>query len=266
MTIQNYRGRTILSADIWVYDLARNAPSRITFEGLNVNPSWTPDGKRLIYASGPNALSATAVSGPADGAAPPTPLVSDGVRRMPYSLSPDGKFAIGHLSSISRTGNDFWVLPLADGLAAPGAKPQSFLNSRGVKSNAEFSPDSHWVAYQSNESGTTEVYVASYPKADQKFTISTGGGSNPRWSRSRRELFYRAFTKMIAVDVQTTPSFRAGAPKELFGGTYVLGFDVSPDGQRFLMIKPPSVQAMRADQLVVVVNWMDELRRRLPLH
>jgi hypothetical protein len=111
-----------------------------------------------------------------------------------------------------------------------------------------------------------EVYVASYPKADQKFTISTGGGSNPRWSRSGRELFYRSPTKMMAVDVQTTPSFRAGAPKELFGGTYVLGFDVSPDGQRFLMIKPPSVQPMRADQLVVVVNWMDELRRRLPLH
>src|ERR1700734_3276013 len=106
-----------------------------------------------------------------------------------------------------------WPRP-EDGLAAPGAKPQSFLDSRGVKANADFSPDDHWVAYQSNESGTTEVYVASYPKADQKFTISTGGGFNPRWSRSGRELFYKSLNKMMAVDIQTTPSFRAGAPKE----------------------------------------------------
>jgi hypothetical protein len=78
-------------------------------------------------------------------------------------------------------------------------------------------------------------------RADQKFTISTGGGINARWSRSGRELFYKSLNKMMAVDIQTTPSFRAGTPKELFEGSYILGFDGSPDGQRFLMIKPPSV-------------------------
>jgi Tol biopolymer transport system component len=187
---------------------------------------------------------------------------------MPFSISADGKLLIGHVNSIVRRGNDFWALSLTDGKTG-GAKPKSFLDSRSVKNDAQVSPDGHWVAYQSNESGKNEIYVVPYPAADQKFPISTDGGTNPRWSRSGRELFYRSGnlgTKMMAVDLQTTPALRASPPRMLFEGAYALtSYDVSPDGQRFLMVKPPAVQPAPSDQLIVVVNWLDELRGRVPL-
>jgi hypothetical protein len=208
------------------------------------------------------------VAGPADGTTPPSSLINDGVLRMPFSISADGKLVIGHVNSITRKGNDLWAISLTNGTLG-GAKPKPFLDSRSVKKDAQLSPDGQWVAYQSNESGRNEVYVVPYPAADQKFPISTDGGTNPRWSRSGWELFYRSGNlgnKMIAVDIQTTPVFRASSPRMLFeGGPYATAYDVSPDGHRFLMVKPPAAQPAPSDQLVVVVNWLDELRGRVPL-
>ncbi len=260
--IQAGQDPTLASVDIWVYDLIRGALSRLTFQGANLLPLWTPDGKRLIYASGPNPYSTSLVSGPADGTAPPSPLTSDGITRLARSISGDGKLLIGVGSrNAEGGGNEFWALSLAD-----GGKPRPFLNSRSVKSDPQISPDGRWVAYQSLESGRYEIYVVPYPTANQKFPISTDGGVLPRWSRNGRELFYWSARKMMAVDIQTTPVFRAGVPKMLFEGTYSpTGYDVAPDGQRFLRVKPPAVLQTPADQLIVVVNWLEELRRRMPV-
>jgi hypothetical protein len=132
-----------------------------------------------------------------------------------------------------------------------------------------FSPDGHWLAYISDESGRYEVYVQPYPGPGGKTQISTDGGTEPVWNRNGRELFYRSGEKMMAVDITTQPSFSAGKPKMLFQGPYlptgttVPFYDVSPDGGRFLMLSPAE-PTTPLTQIVVVQNWFEELKQRVP--
>jgi Tol biopolymer transport system component len=258
------------TADIWVYDVARGTLDRITSEGKSQLPIWTPDGKRVIYERTPASNKPAVLWAPADRSGPPAMLTSrekDPI--VPSSVSPDGKLVIGYYPL--ETG--LWVLPLPEG-ATKDSKPQSILESQFRKATPEFSPDGHWVAYIVDDTGRLEVYVAPYPGPGPKFTISIDGGSAPRWSRNGRELFYRSGNnrsgqKMMAVDVQLSPTFHAGRPKVLFEGSYS-SYDVTADGQRFLMVKPPAAQQTStgqgpAVQATMVFNWFEELRRRVPL-
>jgi serine/threonine protein kinase/Tol biopolymer transport system component len=241
---------------LWVYDLARGTLRNLTSEGSGGSAIWTPDGKRLIYSP---SSGTSVVSTPADASDPPSILASaESGRVTPTSVSPNGKLVIGH-----NFNGGLWVMPLLEG-SSGNAKLQPFLDSRSQKLDAAFSPDGHWVAYRSNETGNREIYVAPYPGPGGKFLISTDGGVTPRWSSDGRELFYRNGDKMMAVDVQTSPAFRAGTPKMLFQGNYVNSYDVAPDGKRFLMIKPPATAQSPTDQVTVVLNWFEELRRRVP--
>ncbi len=132
-----------------------------------------------------------------------------------------------------------------------------------------FSPDGHFLAYVSDESGRREVYVQPYPGPGGKLTISTDGGQEPVWSADGRELFYRNGNQMLAVAIRTEPTFSAGKPRLLFEGNYQLDavghpfYDVSPDGQRFLMVRPKGGGA--PTQLYVVLNWGEELKRLAPM-
>ena len=260
--------------DVWLYSLARGTLTRLTSEDRNFAPVWTPD-ENVIYTSyGGTARDFGLRSIAADGSGSAT-AVSVRQPSLLYasSVSPDAKLAIG----IGRaTGGDprqrtsLWFLSLA-----ADAKPQPFLDSQFSRSKPQFSPDGRWVAYQSDETGRNEVYVTPYPGPGGKVHLSNEGGTTPRWSRNGRELFYRNGDKMMAVDIQTTPAFRAGAPKLLFEGHYFEGrafsmdqysvsYDVAPDGKRFLMLKPAAGQNAQSGQLHVVVNWFEELRRRVP--
>ena len=132
------------------------------------------------------------------------------------------------------------------------------------------SPDGGWLAYQSDESGRGEIYVRPFPGPGGKWLISTEGGTQPVWARNGRELFYRNGDKMMAAAVETEPVFAAVKPKLLFEGHYETGiypslpnYDVSPDGRRFLMIKS-SEQETAATQINVVLNWLEDLKRRVP--
>jgi Tol biopolymer transport system component len=242
---------------LWVFDLARGTLRNLTSEGSGGYAIWTPDGKRLIYSP---SSGTSVVWTPADASDPPSILASvESGRVTPTSVSPDGKLVIGY-----KSGGGLWVMPLPEG-SSGNAKLEAFLDTRSQKVDAVFSPDGHWVAYRSDETGNREIYVAPYPGPGGKFLISTEGGATPRWSRDGRELFYRNGDKMMAVDVQTSPGFRAGSPKVLFHGTYGNSYDVTPDGKRFLMIKPPAAAQAPRDQLTVVLNWFDELRRRVPV-
>ncbi len=133
----------------------------------------------------------------------------------------------------------------------------------------QFSPDGRWPVYISDESGRFEIYVQPYPGPGGKWQISTEGGTEPMWNPNGRELFYRSGDKMMAVDIATQPSFAAGKPRMLFEGQYQLSpvpavnYDVSPDGQRFLMVKP-SEQQQAPPQINIVLNWFEELKRRVP--
>jgi hypothetical protein len=126
------------------------------------------------------------------------------------------------------------------------------------------------AAYISDESGRYEIYVQPYPGPGGKWQISTEGGMEPVWNRNGRELFYRSGDKMMAVDVTTLPSFSVGKPKMLFEGRYARSpcptsnYDVSPDGQRFLMLKPTEQEQSTPTQINVVLNWFEELKRRVP--
>ncbi len=129
-------------------------------------------------------------------------------------------------------GSDIFVLPLGG-----ERKLQSFLQTRFSEGGARFSLDGRWVAYHSNDSGRPEVFVRPFPGPGPKWQISTDGGSEPRWSRSGRELFYREGDKIMIVDVETRPAFHPSRPRTLFEAKFLFSYDVAPDG-RFLMIKP----------------------------
>lgn len=132
-----------------------------------------------------------------------------------------------------------------------------------------FSPDGRWLAYVSNESGRSEVYVQPHPGPGGKWAVSTDGGAEPVWARSGKELFYRQGDKLMAVAVGTTRGFSVARPRALFAGRNRsaadspghANYDVTPDGQRFVMIEQADPKHLPA-RLHVVVNWLEELKRR----
>jgi Tol biopolymer transport system component/predicted Ser/Thr protein kinase len=246
-------------AQIWIYDLARDALTRLTFEGGgNVDPVWTPDGKRIVFKGNRNRLFWL----PSDGSGPAEELTSSEMssNNVPGGWSPDGReLAITEDRDVRK----IWILPLQD------RKPHSFVDSPTYDTSPRFSPDGHWIAYSSNESGRYEIYVRPYPGPGGKWQISTEGGSEPVWNPKGHELFYRQGQRMFAVDYSAEPAFSAGKPKVLFEGPYVQtprsfpDYDVSSDGQRFLMLKAPD-QAVAPAPINVVLNWSDELKQKAP--
>jgi hypothetical protein len=150
-------------------------------------------------------------------------------------------------------------------------KAQVFLRTPFEDTAPKFSPDGKWLAYSSDESGRREVYLQPYPGPGSKWQISSEGGQEPVWNPNGRELFYRSGSKIMAVEITTQPGFAAGRPKALFEGPYLPTagsfpyYDVSPDGQRFLMLKPVESQASAPTQINVVLNWFEELKRKVPV-
>jgi Tol biopolymer transport system component len=255
-------GITGSESQIWLYDLSRDTLTRFTFEG-NYNPVavWTPDGKRIAFESNkegpPNLFWQLA-----DGSGGLERLNTGEYIQVPMSWSSDGRL-LAFMEVNSATGVDIWVLRLGERKAEP------FLRTPFNEGAPRFSPDGRWLAYISDESGRYEVYVQPYPGPGGKWQISTEGGTEPVWNPNGRELFYRSGDKMLAVDITTQPGFAAGNPRMLFEGPYELSpvqiaqYDVSPDGQRFLMLKP-SEQEAAPTQINVVLNWFEELKRRVP--
>ena len=248
-----------IDGQIWLYDLAGESLTPLTFDGDNGNPSWTPDGKRITFQSDEVNL----FWQPADGSGERDRLTNSAHVKRPDSWSPDGKL-LAFTQFDPSTGRDIWVLRIGD------RKSDPFLRTSANESAPHFSPDGHWLAYVSDESGRYEIYVQSYPGPGGKWQISTEGGTEPLWNRNGRELFYRNGNKMMAVEIRTQPSFALGSRRMLFEGAQYMppmgpysypfpNYDVSPDGQRFLMITKES-----KPQINVVVNWFEELNRRVP--
>jgi Tol biopolymer transport system component/predicted Ser/Thr protein kinase len=247
----------------WLYDLSREALTRLTFEGkTNTNPTWTPDGKRIVFQSnneGPTSIFWQR----ADGSGGRERLTTSEYAEAPMSWSPDGQL-LAFIEITPTTGYDIWVLRMGD------RRPQLFLRTPFNESVPQFSSDGRWLAYVSDESGRFEIYVQPYPGPGGKWQISTEGGMEPVWNPNGRELFYRSGDKMMAVDITTQPSFAAGKPKVLFEGQYqptaatFPNYDVSPDGQRFLMLKPNAQAEGAPTQINVVLNWFEELKHRVP--
>jgi Tol biopolymer transport system component len=250
-------------SQIWLYDLSRETLTRLTFQGNTNNaPVWTPDGKRIAFNS--NKEGATNLFWQlADGSGGLERLTTSEYIHAPHSWSPDGQF-LAFMELNPTTQRDIWVLRLSDRKAEP------FLRTVFDETVPRFSPDGRWLAYISNETGRYEVYVQPYPGPGGKWQISTEGGTEPQWNLNGRELFYRNGGKMMAVDIAAQSGFSAGTPHMLFEGKYepapVPGdnYDVSPDGQRFLMVKPVEQEQAAPTQINVVLNWFEELKQKVP--
>ena len=185
-----------------------------------------------------------------------------GLQRL-VTWTPDGQI-LAFAGQDANRGFDIIVLPLEG-----DRTPTPFLATSFDERAPAFSPDGHWLAYISNESGKNEVYVQPYPGPGGKRLISTNGGTEPVWSADGRELFYRQGIQIMAVAVETQPTFTTGTPQVLFAGSEYLadpaghqGYDVSADGQRFLMVR--SQQGIGATSLYIVLNWFEELKRLVP--
>ena len=149
-------------------------------------------------------------------------------------------------------------------------EPQPFLQTPFDETAAVFAPNGRWLAYVSNESGRNEIFVQPFPGPGGKWQISTGGGTEPVWSRNGLELFYRNGNQMMAVEIATEPNFSPGTPKMLFeGGNFQAAvmsrahYDVTPDGQRFVMLQQVAPDSAPT-QINVVLNWFEELKQRVP--
>jgi Tol biopolymer transport system component/predicted Ser/Thr protein kinase len=254
-------GNALGKGDIWVFDFARATLSRLTVEGANGLPCWTPDGKRLTFLSMRAGKPASIVWQPSDGSESSEELVvatAETGYPQPLAWSPDGA------TLLYNQGDALGTQPMM--LLSPGSSHGSrAFPSADVTSDGRFSPDGRWLAYAASDSGRDEIYVRAYPGPGEKVQISSAGGTTPRWARGGREILYRQGDKVMAVDLELGPSLVARKPELLFEGPYLESFDVTRDGERLLMIKRGDRETTRAE-VNIVQGWFDELRRRVASH
>ena len=246
---------------IWIYDLPRGYSTRVTETGSdNITPGWTPDGAAVVFSSN-RTSDPDLYSRPVDLSSPSTLVLDEPVLLMSPSWSPDGEHLLYYRIDPDRQ-RDLWIL-------SDGGDPTPYLRTNFNEVSPRFSPDGHWVAYASDQSGESRIYVSSFPDGDRTIPISAGPGTQAVWSQSGRELFYRNGTQMLAVEIQLEPEFTVGDATVLFDEPYVVDpadsgahtYDVSPDGEQFLMLQN-SVTA--ATEFTVVLNWFEELKARVP--
>jgi Tol biopolymer transport system component len=250
--------------DIWVVDLARGVPSRITYDGAaDWTPSWSPDGTRLAFASSRTGNDDIYTKSASGVGTEELVFKSDAVE-IPVNWSRDGRFIVFSRTHPSGSGNDTWVLQLS-----PEKKAIPFVESPFDKVHAKVSPDGRWIAYSTNDSGMYQIVVQSFPDPNGgKWQITAQGGVEPKWRRDSRELYYLAFDgKLMAVPVKGDRSFEAGTPAPLFDTPLTVTrpvpgrdrrYDVAADG-RFLLVTP--VQSASAP-VTVVVNWLSGLEKK----
>ncbi|MDQ1469120.1 MAG: eukaryotic-like serine/threonine-protein kinase [Bryobacterales bacterium] len=251
-------------ADIWIYDAARGIPARFTFDPKDDHtPVWSPDGSLIYFSSNRNGA-LNIYRKPANGAGGEELVLADSQEKTSGSLSPDGKVLL-YSRSAERTVFDLWTL---SGVTAPGdghRNPRPFLQSPATEWRGRLSPDGAWLAYESDESGESQVYVASFPGHEGKRQISLTGGICARWRRDGKELFYATPTgQLMTVEVAAhNGTLEVGRAEKLFEGLVTLRslgatYDVSGDGRKFLVVEggTPSGGPLR-----VVQNWTATLRK-----
>ena len=258
------------NSDLWVMDSIRGTSTRLTFKpGGNVWAIWSPGGDEVFFAFNRGESAMDLYRKKADGTGQETLVLQlpGGYGLFPNDVSSDGKYLL--YTGPTQGSDDIFMLAL-DGKS----KPAPFVATPADESHAKFSLDERWVVYQSNESGRTEIFVRPFPPTvggGNKWMISNGGGIQPRWRRDGKEIFYMgANGALMAVEVSTTPAFRAGTPKVLSPNLTPLAtvlisagwtWDVSSDGHRFLINKADETEDSRASVINVALNWTGLLKR-----
>jgi len=250
------------AGDIWVLELSRGTASRLTTDpSFDWTPLWSPDGQRLVFAS--NRKGAMSLYERPSSPGPDQVLLDTGNRMTPTDWSRDGRFVV-YAQVDPKTKEDLWALPLDR-----DRKPFPILRTDFNETDGRLSPDGRWMAYTSDESGTAEVYVQRFTGGEDatasRIRVSTSGGSNPRWRRDGRELFYiNGARKLVSVAVRSTSTFEVDASQALFDVSRTIDpsqvYTATPDGQRFLVGAPPQVRS----PIIVMVNWLEELKAPKP--
>jgi serine/threonine-protein kinase len=247
--------------DIWIWSIVRRTLTRLTTgRTLDQAPVWTPDGRRIIWSSTRDSTNPTFYWQAADGTGTPQRLGGFGLAQFPTAVTPDGRYLLfnttGGAASMQR-------MSLS---GSPTIEP--VISGMGPAINGDLSPDGKWLAYESNESGQYEVYARPYPNVDAgRWQLSSQGGTRPVWARSGRELFFLDATEHLSVVPVAVSGDRLvpSAPRRVLENAYYPGFtargfplrgyDVSPDGERFLMIKGASEYAASQSIVTMALNW-----------
>jgi serine/threonine-protein kinase len=252
--------------DIWIWDLVRGGLQRLTNDpGRNRMPIWTPDGTRVAFTAEREGVESVYWQ-KADGTGVPERLSIGQTAQGPESFSPDGTRLV-FTTPLDAPIHHLGLLSLAGERAA-----EMLLNTNVNVTNAEVSPDGHWLAYESNESGQAEVYLAPFPDVKaQKRPVSTSGGTRPLWSRDGRELFYYVVPDTImAVPVRLGTDVVLGKPQVVLKGGFAAAayigrhYDVSLDGKRFLLLKDAEPAKSAPPEVILVQHWDEELKAKLP--
>jgi serine/threonine-protein kinase len=250
--------------DIWTYEISRGIASRLSMEGEQSIPIWTPDGTRLVFTSGFSGLSGALFRRNADGSGTPQRLAN--ANGYATSWTPDGTGLI-----FSDKG-DLWLWSSGE-----KAAPRALVTSPDEEIQAEFSRDGRWLTYTGGRGpGKNQIFVQPYPALDRREPVAVGGGAV--WRNDGRELYYvqnasedgPLKVRVMAVPMTTTPTLTIGTPKLLFEGPFRIdgpfrGYDVTPDGQRFLMVRAVEQPPTRITHMVLVQNWLEELKARVPV-
>jgi len=245
--------------DIWMFDVERGTPTRLTFTGTNDFPVWMPDSKHVIYSTDLDGKFGLYVVA-ADGSGQPSLAFSSAMRVTPTSVSPDGRALL--FSQPQQGRSRIMMAALADGKIV--GEPKPLHDASASEGGAVISPDGKWVAYASLESGASDIYAHAFPGGGAKVRISTEGGTRARWAADGRELLYwinPPSMALMSVEMPPGPELHPGAPQALFRGLYGTTWDVTPDRSRFLI---ELTSAQLTGQIALVTNWFEELRRRAP--
>jgi eukaryotic-like serine/threonine-protein kinase len=254
------------NGDVWLFDLTRGTPARLTFDPQwDFEPQWSRDGSQIVFSSNRSGggEKVNIYERPANGAGDDQLLLQSDAGKFVLSCSTDGRFVLyenwDYLKAKSKV--ELWVLPLAG-----DRQPKPYLQSTSFDQlQGQFSPDGHWVAYASNETGRYEVYVQSFPAPSTKTQVSTGGGGWPTWRSDGKELFYiSADQKLMAVDIKAGNAIESGIPKALFPLSAKLtngySYAAASDGQRFLINR--LVEGNNPAPITVALNWTSDLERQ----
>ncbi len=243
-----------VNSDVWLYDIAQHTRTRLTFDQTGHRPIWTPDGRRIVYSRG-QFSQGDLYWIPADGTGPAQSLLVAPEDQWAGDVTPDGRTLLFRSGGAGPV-RSIHTLPLQG-----PRTPRVFLANQFDNHSPALSPDGHWVAYVSNESGRLEVYVRPFPGPGGRWQVSLAGGTEPVWAGNGRELFYRNGTRMMVAAIALHPTFTVGARRVLFEGNYLndpvyRSYDVTRDGRSFVLVRSPKPLG----DFIVVLNWFDQLR------
>jgi serine/threonine-protein kinase len=248
-----------VNCEVMVYDLARGTFTRVSVDGDNHRPVWTPDGTRITYMSKKAASNDYELMWKPPDASRSEERVFRVAQHLPaltgFVWSPDTR-TLAYIQN-----GDIWLASRSG-----DSRPAAFLQTRYVETMPAFSPDGRWLAYVSDESGRSEIYVQAINEPRQRYAIGADGGTEPVWGPDSRELFFRSGDAMMVARVTTAPGFKAERARRLFSAPFLRSedrttYDISPDGQKFVFTRDKA-QAAFPGQIDIILDWFDELKAR----